>query len=213
MSSSAPKSPSGENGQRVGAWASPTGTTSTAQPSDASLVDGLIRGRRDALAEIYERHSAPALALAGRLCGRDQAEDVVQDVFLRLWQNPDRFQADRGSLRTYLLTMIHSRAVDVLRSSTSRRDRERAVQSTRARRTVEELTDLLADRGGGDVWHLLAEMTPPVREAIALAYFVGHSYQDVAAILGLPEGTVKSRIRTGLTELRRVLGPEALNPA
>src|SRR5690349_24447411 len=93
--------------------------------SDAQLVVAIGRWRQDALAEAYRRHAGAVFALAGRVLGdRTLAEEVVQEVFLRLWDAPDRFDPERGSLRTYLLAMCHGRAVDIVRSEQSRRQRE-----------------------------------------------------------------------------------------
>jgi RNA polymerase sigma-70 factor (ECF subfamily) len=174
--------------------------------SDAQLVVGIGRFRNDALAEVYRRHAPALFGLARRiLAGRDLAEEVVQEVFLRLWNQPDRFDPDRGSLRTYLLTQTHGRSVDVIRAEASRRARE----ERDARLTVEGSYDLERE-----VWDLtqaeqvraaLAQLTDGERRAIELAYFGGHTYREVAVLLREPEGTVKSRIRSGLSRLRGAL--------
>jgi RNA polymerase sigma-70 factor (ECF subfamily) len=174
--------------------------------SDAQLVVGIGRFRNDALAEVYRRHAPALFGLARRiLAGRDLAEEVVQEVFLRLWNQPDRFDPDRGSLRTYLLTQTHGRSVDVIRAEASRRARE----ERDARLTVDGSYDLERE-----VWDLtqaeqvraaLAQLTDGERRAIELAYFGGHTYREVAVLLREPEGTVKSRIRSGLSRLRGAL--------
>jgi RNA polymerase sigma-70 factor, ECF subfamily len=174
--------------------------------SDAQLVVAIGRFRNDALAEVYRRHAPALFGLARRiLAGRDLAEEVVQEVFLRLWNQPDRFDPARGSLRTYLLTQTHGRSVDVIRAEASRRARE----ERDARLTAESGYDLERE-----VWDLtqaehvraaLASLTEGERRAIELAYFGGHTYREVAVVLGEPEGTVKSRIRAGLTRLRGAL--------
>ena len=171
--------------------------------SDAALVVSVGRYHDDALAEIYRRHAGAVFALARRLLSdRTLAEEIVQEVFLRLWNDPDRFDPDRGSLRSYLLAQCHGRSVDLIRSETSRRRREE-----------KELT--LAAESGYDlereVWDLsVAERVKTAmralpegeREAILLAYFGGHTYREVADLLDTPEGTVKSRIRSGLKRMR-----------
>jgi RNA polymerase sigma-70 factor (ECF subfamily) len=174
--------------------------------SDAQLVVAIGRFRHDALAEVYRRHAPASFGLARRIVGdRALAEEVVQEVFLRLWNEPDRFDAARGSLRTYLLTQTHGRSVDVIRAEASRRARE----ERDARLTAEGGYDLERE-----VWDLtqaehvrdaLSQLTEGERRAIELAYFGGHSYREVAVLLGEPEGTVKSRIRAGLTRLRGAL--------
>ena len=170
---------------------------------DAALVVAIGRYREDALAEAYRRHGGAVYALARRVLGDDaRAEEVVQEVFLRLWHHPDRFDPDRGSLRSYLLAGAHGRAVDLLRSEVSRRRREEddARRTATAGYDVErEVWDLaLADH----VKAALAALPIEERRAIELAYFDGYSYRDVAAKLSQPEGTVKSRIRNGLRRLQ-----------
>ncbi|MFP5579727.1 MAG: RNA polymerase sigma factor [Acidimicrobiia bacterium] len=173
------------------------------EASDASLVVSIGRYHEDALAEVYRRHAGAVFALARRLLAdRTLAEEIVQEVFLRLWNDPDRFDPDRGSLRSYLLAQCHGRSVDLIRSESSRRRREE-----------KELT--LAAEAGYDLEHEVWDMavaervkatlqTLPEgeREAILLAYFGGHTYREVADLLGTPEGTVKSRIRSGLKKMR-----------
>ncbi len=174
--------------------------------SDAVLVVGISRYSQEALAEAYRRHAGAVFALARRLLvDATLAEEVVQEVFLRLWNQPDKFDPDRGSLRSFLLSQCHGRSVDLLRSETSRRSRE----ERDARRTAEsgydlehEVVDLLlADQVQG----ALAGLSEMERTAISLAYFGGHTYREVAELLDQPEGTVKSRIRSGLKRLRSEL--------
>ncbi|HEX9969874.1 MAG TPA: sigma-70 family RNA polymerase sigma factor [Acidimicrobiales bacterium] len=171
--------------------------------SDSVLVVAIGRYRNDALAEAYRRHGGAVFALARRVLGDPtRAEEVVQEVFLRLWNQPDRFDPERGTLRSFLLAHSHGRAVDLLRSETSRRQRE----ERDARATAEAGYDL-----EHEVWDLavaervreaLATLPVDERRAIELAYFGGRTYREVASALGAPEGTVKSRIRSGLRRLR-----------
>jgi RNA polymerase sigma-70 factor (ECF subfamily) len=179
--------------------------------SDAAVVVAIGRYRQDALAEAYRRHAGAVFALARRVLGDDAAaEEVVQEVFLRLWNMPERFDPGRGSLRSFLLAQAHGRAVDQLRSETSRKRRE----ERDARSTAEAGYDLerevwdmaVADRVKAAVDALPSDE----RRAIELAYFGGHTYREVAVTLGHPEGTVKSRIRSGLRRLRSGLGDEEL---
>lgn len=174
-----------------------------AERGDAALVVAIGRYHQEALAEVYRRHGGAVLALARRILGRpDLAEEVTQEVLLHLWHHPDRYDADRGSLRAYLLTRTHSRAVDLLRSEGSRRDRE----ERDARRTAAGGYDLERE-----VWDLavseavagaLAGLREEERSPIVLAYFGGYTYREVATMLDQPEGTVKGRIRNGLARLR-----------
>jgi RNA polymerase sigma-70 factor (ECF subfamily) len=174
--------------------------------SDANLVVAIGRFRPEALEEVYRRHAGAALGLAQRILGdRALAEEVVQEVLLRLWNEPERFDPARGALRSFLFAQIHGRSVDLVRAESARRRRE----ERDARRSVPVDHDLERE-----VWELtlhehvrnaLGDLSAPERDAIELAYFGGHSYREVADLLGEPEGTVKSRIRTGLGRLRDTL--------
>ena len=181
--------------------------------SDGSLVVAIGRWREDALAEAFRRHAGAVYALARRVLGDGTlAEEVVQEVFLRLWSAPERYDPARGSLRSFLLAQSHGRAVDLLRSNSSRRRREEreAAQSAEAGYDIErEVWDLaVADQ----LQEAVKLLPPEERKAIELAYFGGHTYREVATMLSQPEGTVKSRIRSGLKRLRGLLGDAGLSP-
>lgn len=171
--------------------------------SDATLVMAIARYRQEALAEVYRRHAGAVFGLARRLLYDSRlAEEVVQEVFLRLWNQPDRFDPSRGSLRSFLLAHTHGRAVDLLRAEGSRRQREErdAREAAEAGYDLEhEVWDMAtAER----VRQALSALPEGERAAIELAYFGGLTYREVADRLGQPEGTVKSRIRSGLKRLR-----------
>jgi RNA polymerase sigma-70 factor, ECF subfamily len=178
-----------------------------ASASDPSLVLAVARFDESALAELYRRHAGAVFALAKRvLWDQAMAEEVVQEVFLRFWGHPERFDSERGSLRSYLLAITHGQAVDLLRSEGSRRVREQR----EARATAEAGYDL-----EHEVWDLalaehvrqaLSSLPATERRAIELAYFGGCTYREVATLLEEPEGTVKSRIRAGLRRLHALLG-------
>jgi RNA polymerase sigma-70 factor (ECF subfamily) len=142
-------------------------------------------------------------ALARRLLiDNALAEEVVQEVFLRLWSQPDRFDPDRGSLRSYLLAQSHGRAVDLLRSETSRRRREEREARATAESGYDIEREVLDLAVGEHVKDVLNKLPSEERQAIELAYFGGFSYRQVATKLDQPEGTVKSRIRSGLKRMR-----------
>jgi RNA polymerase sigma-70 factor (ECF subfamily) len=173
---------------------------------DAQLVTSIARYSEVALAEVYRRHGGAVYGLARRVLNNAaEAEDVTQEVFLRLWNQPDRFDPARGSLRSFLLAQSHARAVDSVRSLSARRRRE----SKDARFTAaaeydmqHEVWDLaLADQ----VSKALAGLPEEERRAIEMAYFEGRTYVEVAQLLGQPEGTVKSRIRNGMRRMRALL--------
>jgi len=171
--------------------------------SDAALVLAVARFREPALVEVYRRHADAAFGLAVRILrDRGLAEEVVQEVFVRLWNDPERFDPARGSLRSFLLAGVRGRAIDVLRSEHSRAARETRHEHRAGapdydlEREVWELT--VAEQ----VRRAVGTLHDDERRAIELAYFGGHSYRQVAALLETPEGTVKSRIRAGLRRLR-----------
>ncbi len=174
--------------------------------SDAGLVVAIGRWHEDAMAEIFRRHAGAVFALARRVLGDpSRAEEIVQEVFVRLWNQPERFDPERGSLRSFLLAQTHGRAVDVLRSDGARKQRE----ERDARAAAESGYDL-----EHEVWDLavaervrdaVSGLPEDERRAIELAYFGGRTYKEVATELGAPEGTVKSRIRSGLKRMRSLL--------
>jgi RNA polymerase sigma-70 factor (ECF subfamily) len=176
------------------------------EASDAQLVTSIGRYSEVALAEVYRRHGGAVYGLARRVLNNaTEAEDVTQEVFLRLWNQPDRFDPARGTLRSFLLAQSHARAVDAIRSLNSRRVREvnDAVKTARGEYDMQhEVWDLSITH---HVARALGELPEEERRAIELAYFEGHTYVQVAEILNQPEGTVKSRIRNGMLRMRSVL--------
>jgi RNA polymerase sigma-70 factor, ECF subfamily len=177
-----------------------------AEASDGSLVVAIARGRTEALAEVHRRHAGALLGLARRILGQRQlSEEVVQEVFLSLWNSPERFDPERGSLRSFLLTKVHGKSVDTIRTERSRQAREERESTFRAESAYDlerEVLDLsMADR----VRQAMESLTEGERRAIELAYFGGQTYREVAATLGDPEGTIKTRIRSGLKRMRGVL--------
>lgn len=170
---------------------------------DPALAQGVCDGNHDAFAEIFERYSGRALALARNLMGdAARAEEVVQEVFVRLWSQPERYDPHRGNMRNFLMSDVHGRAIDALRTDGRRVDRERRdhLRSGSPGRAADAtaLERVSADHIHSAMGNLITEE----RQAIALAFFGGHSYREVALLLGKPEGTIKSRIRSGLARLR-----------
>ena len=181
-------------------------------PADELLVRRILDGDQTALGELYDRYGRPAYSLARRICADDGfAEDVVQEVFLAFWRDPHRFDPARGAFATWLLTLVHHKAVDAVR-------RESAIR----RRTVPAADDgeewsappgpgadqaALGAVVAGQVRDALDTLPPEQRQALALAYYGGYTQQEVAALTGVPLGTVKSRMFTGVKRLRGVLGP------
>jgi RNA polymerase sigma-70 factor (ECF subfamily) len=179
-----------------------------ATASDAALVVAIGRYHEPALAEVYRRHGGAVHTLARRVVGSQfLADEVTQDVFLRLWREPERYDATRSGLRTWLVSIAHHRAVDLVRSESARTERERRSDDGNAESyDVERLAwDLAAAE---QVRVALEQLPAGERDAIQLAYFDGRTYREVAELLGQPEGTVKNRIRNGLRRMRAALAAE-----
>jgi RNA polymerase sigma-70 factor, ECF subfamily len=176
------------------------------EASDAQLVTSIARYSEVALAEVYRRHGGAVYGLARRVLNNPtEAEDVTQEVFLRLWNQPDRYDPTRGSLRSFLLAQAHGRAVDAVRSSNSRRLRE-ARDATRTAESAYDMQHEVWDLAVADqVGHAMGELPEEERRAIELAYFGGRTYREVATMLDQPEGTIKSRIRNGMRRMRAAL--------
>lgn len=177
--------------------------------TDEDLVHALAAGDVSALEILSERHSRPAYSLALRILqDSGWAEEVVQDVWLKLWKNPALYDASRGDLRRWLLSVTHNASVDGLRGrrGTSVRRDGGAVALELARDTGEDPSEsawksLQAER----VQEALAELPPSQRQAVELAYFEGLSQSEIATRTGEPLGTIKTRVRLGLEKLKRSL--------
>ena len=184
------------------------------EASDAQLVTRIARYDEVALAEIYRRHGGAVYGLARRvLQNGTEAEDVAQEVFLRLWNQPERFDSSRGTLRSYLLAQSHARAVDTIRSLNAARRRELTDAQRTARSGYDlqhEAWDLMLSE---EMVRALSELPEDERRAIELAYFQGHTYVEVAALLNEPEGTIKSRIRNGMRRMRGELARSGIEGA
>lgn len=165
----------------------------------AALSDG------DGFAVAYRDHHDAVVAAARRICGPHQAADVAQDVFFVLARHPEKFDPERGSLRSFLLAIAHHRAVDVVRSEKARQAREERIESEERSAPPEVDDDLLRGEGGTRIRAALAQLPAQEREAITAAFYGHCSYRQAAARLGQPEGTIKSRIRTGFQRLRPLL--------
>jgi RNA polymerase sigma factor (sigma-70 family) len=172
--------------------------------------DRLFAGDEGALNEIYDQFSSFVYGLALRVIGDARAaEDVSQEVFVTVWERPDAFDPDRGSLRTWLGTLTHRRAVDHVRQEEARR--RRAIKDAARPQTTPDVEEMaMALVTAERVRSALATLPDEQRRAIQLAYFGGKTYRQVAAVLGIPEGTAKSRLRLGLRRIAGVLDTETV---
>ncbi len=176
---------------------------STPNRGDAELAAAVAEHDRAALEIAFKEHGAAVKGVAWRvLKDENLAEDIVQETFVNFWNSPAKYDSSRGTLRTFLLTIAHRKAVDVVRSEVARTRREQRPPDP-VHIDVEE--EVWARDLSETVRRALLDLAEGEREAIALAYYGGLSYVQVAEKLDLPEGTVKSRIRAGMKKLSRAL--------
>jgi len=194
----------GRVGGRLGGGASDRAST------DLELVARLAAGESAALAAIYDRYSGLVYGLARRILGDDAlAEDVTQEVFVYVWEQPQRFDPSRGTLRAWLGLLAHRRSVDRVRAEVRRTNREGQTEApvtvTNTEADVDDRLSLdwLAVRVREGMQKLPAEQ----RQALELAYYGARTHREVAAELAIPEGTAKSRLRLALKKLNEILGP------
>ncbi len=180
-----------------------------------ALLVAAAAGDQPAFAEVYDVTASRVYGVVLRVL-RDahQAEEVTQEVYLQLWQNAQRFDPDRGSALSWVMTLAHRRAVDRVRSSAGvrRRDTEHVERNHEAPYD-ETAASALASLDAQRVRVALATLAPAQREALELAYFGGHTHAEVSALTKVPLGTAKSRIRDGLVRLRDTLAPAGHEPA
>ncbi len=176
--------------------------------AERALVERLCDGDEAALGDLYDRYSGFVHGLALRVIrDRQAAEDVTQDVFVAIWQDPQRFDAARGTLRGFLGTMTHRRSVDVVRREEARRRRE--TRSSMEPRAAPDLVDAALRTFASERVRAAVALLPEAqRQTLELAYFHGRTYRQVADELGIPEGTAKSRLRLGLQRIAELLRPE-----
>ncbi|WP_219084859.1 ECF RNA polymerase sigma factor SigK [Microbacterium resistens] len=183
----------------------------TARDAVADLLVRIAADDRDAFAELYDLLSGRVFGLILRVVvNRAQSEEVLQEVFLEIWQSAARFAPNRGQGRSWILTIAHRRAVDRVRSSQAGSDRD-------VRAGIRDLGvpyDSVAEQAelgieGRRVVAALGELPEPQRDAIVLAYYGGYSQSEIAAMTATPLGTVKTRMRDGLSRLRSELGVTA----
>jgi RNA polymerase sigma-70 factor, ECF subfamily len=177
--------------------------------ADEELMGLVHEGEARAFEVIFDRHSGAAFSLAYRMCGRRaMAEDVVQEAFLAVWRSGARYDRARGSVRSWVLGVVHNRAIDALRRGVAREGRNVGDEGLAERLAAAERTDVEVARreDARAVRSALEDLPPDQRRAIELAYFGGFTHSQIAEMLDLPVGTVKGRMRLGLTKMRISLG-------
>lgn len=178
---------------------------------DAELVGKIAGGDRAAFERLYDRYAAAAFGIAKRVCGDSSlAEDVVQEAFLSIWRRPTSYRPDRGRVGSYLFGVVHNKAVDAIRHEESLRRREQAFGAIEDEMGPDEVVEgaWIALRRQ-QVHEAVGRLSSVQREAIELAYFEGLTCTEVAAKLGIPLGTAKTRLRDGMIRLRSVLRTDA----
>lgn len=172
------------------------------------LVERLSGGDEAALADLYDRYGGFVYGLAVRtLLDRQAAEDVTQEVYVSLWEHPERIQPGRGTLRGFLGSVTHRRAVDHIRREEARRRREARVAPQEGE--APDMAEAVIRSDTNRTVHEALEVLPEdQRQALELAYFHGYTYRQVADALGIPEGTAKSRLRRALARIAETLRPE-----
>ena len=182
--------------------------------ADEDLMSLMRDGEPAAFEVIYYRHSGVAFSIAYRMCGsRAAAEDVMQEAFLSLWRSGARYDRTRGSVRTWVLGIVHNRAIDYLRRSVAH-DRRRASDEGIAERVeAPERTELEVGRRdeAREVRAALDRLPPEQSRVIELAYFGGFTHTEIAELLSAPIGTIKGRMRLGLEKMRVALDADAVS--
>ncbi|MGP6177829.1 ECF RNA polymerase sigma factor SigK [Microbacterium sp. A196] len=177
----------------------------------AALLVRVASGDQRAFAELYDLLSSRVFGLILRVVvNRAQSEEVLQEVFLEIWQSSARFAPNKGQGRTWILTMAHRRAVDRVRASQSSSDRDirAGIRDIGvAHDSVAEQVELSIE--GDRVVSALGMLPESQREAIVLSYYGGYSQSEIAVLLGTPLGTIKTRMRDGLSRLRNEMGVNA----
>jgi RNA polymerase sigma-70 factor (ECF subfamily) len=177
--------------------------------ADEELMTLVRDGDARAFEVVFERHADAAFSLAYRMSGRrGAAEDVVQEAFLSLWRNSARYDAGRGSVRTWVLGVVHNRAIDMFRRDVVHSGRDVSDEGVSELLASPDDTPAEVERrqDADRVRIALGDLPADQRQVIELAYFGGFSHSQIAEILNLPAGTVKGRMRLGLTKLRISLG-------
>ncbi len=174
----------------------------------ADLMARVARGDSAAFAQLYDLMAPRVYGLIRRVLRNPaQSEEVTQEVMVEVWRTATRYDADRGSLASWILTMAHRRAIDRVRSEQSATDREQAVAAASSTTEYDEVAETVTTNLEVEqVRHCLSSLTELQRESVTLAYYGGYSYREVAELLDAKLATIKARMRDGLIRLRDCLG-------
>ena len=172
--------------------------------ADEDLISLVESADAEAFATLYDRHSRAAFSLAYRMMGERQAsEDLTQDAFLKVWRSASSYRAERGSVRTWILSIVHNRGIDQIRSQASRRRTQEKVEASAPRsQPSEAFAETLRNSQRDQVREALNTLPSEQLKILELAYFSGYTHVEIAELLRLPLGTVKGRMRLGLKKIR-----------
>jgi RNA polymerase sigma-70 factor, ECF subfamily len=172
--------------------------------ADEDLISLVEAADAEAFATLYDRHSRAAFSLAYRMMGERQAsEDLTQDAFLKVWRGASSYRADRGSVRTWILSIVHNRGIDQIRSQASRRRTQDKVEASAPRsQPSEAFAETWRNSQRDQVREALNTLPSEQLKILELAYFSGYTHVEISDLLDLPLGTVKGRMRLGLKKIR-----------
>jgi RNA polymerase sigma-70 factor, ECF subfamily len=172
--------------------------------ADEDLISFVGQDDAEAFTILYDRHSDAAFSLAYRIMGERQAsEDLTQDAFLKVWRGASSYRADRGSVRTWILSIVHNRGIDQIRSQASRRRTQERIEASAPRsHPSEAFAEAWRNSQRDQVREALNTLPSEQLKILELAYFSGYTHVEISDLLGLPLGTVKGRMRLGLKKIR-----------
>lgn len=172
--------------------------------ADEDLISLVESGDTEALAGLYDRHGRSAYSLAYRMMGdRQAAEDLVQDSFIKIWRSAKSYRAERGSVRTWILSITHNRGIDHIRSTASRRRTQDRVEMTaETTQQSEAFSETWRNSQRSQVQQALKTLPDEQLKILELAYFSGYTHAEIAEMLDLPLGTVKGRMRLGMKKIK-----------
>ena len=177
---------------------------------DEDLMSLMEGGDEEAFAALYDRHSRAAYSLSYRMMGdRQAAEDLTQDAFLKVWRSAGGYRSERGSVRTWILSIAHNRGIDQLRSLASRRrTQDRVEQSAPRSQPSEAFAETWRNRQREQIREALSTLPEEQLKILELAYFSGYTHVEISNLMDLPLGTVKGRMRLGLKKIREYFDQE-----
>ncbi len=173
---------------------------------DEELISLVEQGDAEAFAALYDRHSRAAYSLAYRMMGeRQAAEDLAQDAFMKVWRGAGSYRAQRGSVRTWVLSIVHNRGIDQIRSYASRRRTQDRIEASAPRSEPSEaFAETWRNSQRDQVREALGTLPQEQLKILELAYFSGYTHVEISHLLDIPLGTVKGRMRLGLRKIRAV---------